>query len=80
MQSASSAAIVCTNIRLLPPTCIIQARMLLLTHRDERTVSDPDLWLHRAQIVAVAVDADLGWIDIHRSHIMAAARWTKPAK
>lgn len=39
---------------------------------------------HAGAIAAVGRAAELagglGWIDIQRSHIMVAARWTKPAK
>jgi ribonuclease VapC len=52
-------AIGAAKIRLLPATCLLEARMVLVARRDERSVNDLDLWLLKAAVEIIAVDADL---------------------
>jgi len=53
------AAIAAAKIRLLPATCLLEARMVLVARRDERSVNDLDLWLLKAGVDIIPVDADL---------------------
>jgi ribonuclease VapC len=53
------AAIAAATIRLLPATCLLEARMVLVARRDERSVNDLDLWLLKAGVDIIPVDADL---------------------
>ena len=50
-------AIATAKIRLLPATCLLEARMDLVARRDERSVND--LWLLKAGVDIIPVDADL---------------------
>ena len=52
-------AIATAKIRLLPATCLLEARMVLVARRDERSVNDLDLWLLKAGVDIIPVDADL---------------------
>lgn len=47
------------KIRLLPATCLLEARMVLITRRDERSIDDLDLWLLKAGVNVIPVDANL---------------------
>ena len=53
----------------LPATCLLEARMVLVTGRDERTITDLDLWLSKAGVDNTPIDADLvdlatqAWLD-----------------
>jgi len=47
------------KVRLLPATCLLEARMVLVARRDERSVNDLDLWLLKAGVDAIPVDVDL---------------------
>jgi len=47
------------KIRLLPATCLLEARMVLVARRDERSVNDLDLWLIKAGVEITPIDADL---------------------
>ena len=53
------AAIAAATIRLLPATCLLEARIVLVARRDERSVNDLDLWLLKAGVDIIPVDADL---------------------
>jgi len=53
------AAIAAATIRLLPATCLLEARIVLVARRDERSVNDLDLWLLKAGVDVVPVDGDL---------------------
>ena len=45
-------AIGAAKVRLLPATCLLEARMVLVTRRDERSVNELDLWLLKAGVDA----------------------------
>ncbi len=45
--------------RLLPATCLLEARIVLVARRDERSVNDLDLWLLKAGVDVIPVDSDL---------------------
>ena len=53
------AAIAAAKIRLLPATCLLEARIVLVARRDERSVNNLDLWMLKAGVDVVPVDGDL---------------------
>lgn len=53
------AAIGGAQVRLLPATCLLEARMVLVARRDERSLNDLDLWLLKAGVEIMPIDADL---------------------
>ena len=52
-------ALVADRIRLVPATCVLEARMVLVSRRGEHALAEIDLWLHKIQAAIIAVDADL---------------------
>ncbi len=65
------------TIRLLPATCLFEARMVLVTRRDERSVNDLDLWLYKAGVETIPVDAEL--VDIATQAWLAFGKGRHPA-
>ena len=61
-------ALVTDRIRLVPATCVLEARMVLISRRGEHALAETDLWLHKIEATISAVDADLvdlatqGWL------------------
>lgn len=70
-------AIALSNVRLLPATCLLEARMVLMARRDERSANDLDLWLLKAHVDIVAVDADL--VDLATAAWLAYGKGRHPA-
>ena len=72
------AAIASAKTCLLPATCLLEARMVLVTRRDERTINDLDLWLSKAGVDIIPIDADLvdlatqAWLDYGKGRHPAA--------
>jgi uncharacterized protein with PIN domain len=67
-------AIAKAKTRLLPATCLLEARMALVARRDERSVNDLDLWLLKA-----GVDVIPGRLRPCRSrHTSLARLWQGP--
>jgi ribonuclease VapC len=52
-------ALVADRIRLVPATCVLEVRMVLVSRRGEHALAEIDLWLRRIEADVVAVDADL---------------------
>jgi ribonuclease VapC len=57
--TALEAAVVANHIRLVPATCVLEARMVLVSRRGEHALAEIDLWLARIEADIVPVDADL---------------------
>jgi ribonuclease VapC len=57
--AALEEAVVANHIRLVPATCVLQARMVLVSRRGEHALAEIDLWLARIEADIVPVDADL---------------------
>jgi ribonuclease VapC len=51
--------VVANPIRLVPATCVLEARMVLVSRRGEHALAEIDLWLARIEADIVPVDADL---------------------
>jgi ribonuclease VapC len=52
-------ALVADPIRLVPATCVLEARMVLVGRRGEHALAEIDLWLRKIAADIIAVDADL---------------------
>ncbi|MDI7864985.1 type II toxin-antitoxin system VapC family toxin [Rhizobiaceae bacterium n13] len=52
-------AVVADPVRLIPATCVLEARMVLVSRRGEHALAEIDLWLSRIAADVIAVDADL---------------------
>lgn len=52
-------ALVADGIRLVPATCVLEARMVLVSRRGEHALAEIDLWLRKIEADITAVDADL---------------------
>ncbi len=62
---------------LLPATCLLEARIVLIARRDERAVNDLDLWLIKAGVEVAPVDADL--VDLATQAWLAYGKGRHPA-
>lgn len=52
-------ALVADQIRQVPATCVLEARMVLLSRRGEHALAEVDLWLSKIGADTIPVDADL---------------------
>jgi len=52
-------AIVADPVRLVPATCVLEARMVLVSRRGEHVIAEIDLWLTKIGASVIPVDADL---------------------
>jgi ribonuclease VapC len=71
-------ALVADQIRLVPATCVLEARMVLVSRRGEHALAEIDLWLKKIEAAIIAVDADLvdlatqGWFTYGKGRHPAA--------
>ena len=52
-------AIVADPIRLVPATCVLEARMVLVSRRGEHALAEVELWLAKVEADIIPIDADL---------------------
>ncbi|MGI6857032.1 type II toxin-antitoxin system VapC family toxin [Mesorhizobium sp. 1B3] len=52
-------ALVSDAIRLVPATCVLEARMVLVSRRGEHALAEIDLWLRKIEADIIPVDSDL---------------------
>lgn len=52
-------ALVSDPIRLVPATCVLEARMVLVSRRGEHALAEIDLWLRKIEADIIPVDAEL---------------------
>jgi ribonuclease VapC len=52
-------ALVADPVRLVPATCVLEARMVLVSHCGDHALAEIDLWLRRIEADIIAADADL---------------------
>lgn len=52
-------ALVASQVRLVPATCVLEARMVLVSRRGEHALAEVDLWLSKIEADIIPVDADL---------------------
>ena len=71
-------ALVADQIRLVPATCVLEARMVLVSRRGEHALAEIDLWLKKIEAAIIAVAADLvdlatqGWLTYGKGRHPAA--------
>ena len=70
-------AIAKAKTRFLPATCLLEARMVLVARRDERSVNDLDLWLLKAGVDVISVNFDL--VDLATQAWLAYGKGRHPA-
>lgn len=67
--AALERMIAASRLRLVPATCVLEARMVLVSRRGEHALAEIDLWLATIEADIVPVDADLvdlatrAWLD-----------------
>ncbi|MBB4277500.1 type II toxin-antitoxin system VapC family toxin [Rhizobium mongolense] len=57
--AALERTVVANPVRLVPATCVLEARMVLVGRRGEHALAEIDLWLARIEADIIPVDADL---------------------
>ncbi|SCW85648.1 Uncharacterized protein, contains PIN domain [Rhizobium mongolense subsp. loessense] len=57
--AALERTVVANPVRLVPATCVLEARMVLVSRRGEHALAEIDLWLARIEADIIPVDADL---------------------
>lgn len=60
--AALEQSLVVDEIRLVPATCVLEARMVLASRRGEHALAEIDLWLATIDARIIPVDAEL--VDI----------------
>ncbi|MER9278381.1 type II toxin-antitoxin system VapC family toxin [Mesorhizobium sp. C280B] len=71
-------ALVLDPIRLVPATCVLEARMVLVSRRGEHELAEIDLWLRKIEADIIPVDSELvdlatqGWLTYGKGHHPAA--------
>ncbi|MER8523537.1 type II toxin-antitoxin system VapC family toxin [Mesorhizobium sp. M1076] len=71
-------ALVLDPIRLVPATCVLEARMVLVSRRGEHVLAEIDLWLRKIEADIIPVDSELvdlatqGWLTYGKGHHPAA--------
>ena len=60
--AALEQSLVADEIRLVPATCVLEARMVLASRRGEHALAEIDLWLATIDARIIPVDAEL--VDI----------------
>lgn len=51
--------VVADRVRLVPATCVLEARMVLVCRRGEHALAEIDLWLSKIEADIIAIDANL---------------------
>ena len=70
--------VVADPIRLVPATCVLETRMMLVSRRGEHALAEIDLWLGKIEASVIAVDDDLvdlamqAWLAYGKGHHPAA--------
>lgn len=70
-------ALVTNQIRLVPATCVLEARMVLVSRRGEHALAEIDLWLRKIEADIIAVDADL--VDVATQAWLTYGKGRHPA-
>ncbi len=52
-------ALVADPIRLIPATCVLEARMVMVSRRGEHALAEIDLWLRKIEADIIPVDSEL---------------------
>lgn len=71
-------AVVSDPIRLVPATCLLEARMVMVSRRGEHALAEVDLWLRKVEADIIPIDAELAdlamraWLTYGRGRHAAA--------
>jgi ribonuclease VapC len=57
--AALEKALIVDPVRLIPATCVLEARMVLISRRGEHALAEIDLWLGKIAAEIIPVDAEL---------------------
>ncbi|SJM30257.1 type II toxin-antitoxin system VapC family toxin [Mesorhizobium delmotii] len=71
------AALVADPVRLVPATCVLEARMVLVSRRGEHALAEIDLWLRKIAADIIPVDAEL--VDLATQAWLAYGKGRHPA-
>ncbi|MBB3398905.1 ribonuclease VapC [Rhizobium sp. BK538] len=58
-------ALVASPVRLVPATCVLEARLVLVSQRGEHALAEIDLWLRKIEADIIPVDSDLVDLATH---------------
>lgn len=53
------SALVSDPIRLVPATCVLEARMVLVSRRGEHALAEIDLWLRKIEADIIPIDSEV---------------------
>lgn len=56
---ALERSLVVDPVRLIPATCVLEARMVLISRRGEHALAEIDLWISKIAADLIPVDAEL---------------------
>ncbi len=74
---ALERAIVLDRVRLVPATCVLEARMVLVSRRGEHALAEIDLWLRTVEADVIPIDSDL--VDLATQAWLAYGKGRHPA-
>jgi len=69
--------LVADPIRLVPATCVLEARMMLVSRRGEHALAEIDLWLRKIEAEIIPVDGDL--VDLATQAWLSYGKGRHPA-
>jgi ribonuclease VapC len=75
--AALEKALVGDPVRLVPATCVLEARMVLISRRGEHALAEIDLWLSKIAAEIIPVDAEL--VDLATHAWLAYGKGRHPA-
>jgi len=75
--AALEKALVGDPVRLIPATCVLEARMVLISRRGEHALAEIDLWLSKIAAEIIPVDAEL--VDLATQAWLAYGKGRHPA-
>ncbi|WP_434730620.1 type II toxin-antitoxin system VapC family toxin [Rhizobium binae] len=70
-------ALVADRIRLVPATCVLESRMVLVSRKGEHALAEVDLWLSKIDADIIPIDADL--VDLATQAWLAYGKGRHPA-
>lgn len=70
-------ALVSDPIRLVPATCVLEARMVLGSRRGEHVLAEIDLWLRKVEADIIPVDSEL--VDLATQAWLTYGKGRNPA-
>lgn len=70
-------AIVVDPVRLVPATCVFEARMVLVSRHGEHALAELDVWLTKIDADVIPIDADL--VDVATEAWLSYGKGRHPA-